>query len=110
MYLTHDEYKSKGGTLTETAFNRFEFKAEKKIDYFTQGRVKEADISVKWCVFELIKLFSSQSDSGADVSSASNDGYSVSYAVSSDTEGDKAVKDIIDAYIPHLCWRGVNGK
>ena len=107
MYLTYDEYKSKGGTLDETAFNRYEKKAEKKIDYYTQGRVKEADISVKWCAFELIGLLSSQSESGANIASASNDGYSVSYAISADS-GDNAVMDLVMTYLPEFCWRGCN--
>ena len=39
MYLTYEEYRAGGGTLGEEDFARAEFKARKRIDWLTDGRV-----------------------------------------------------------------------
>lgn len=41
-YLTFAEYGTFGGGLTEAQFNVLEPKAERKLDYFTQDRLKTA--------------------------------------------------------------------
>lgn len=84
-YLTFDDYISMGGTLTETEFNRFEFRAERLIDNVTQGRLKNTDTiseTVKRCMFEVVTYLSNNAKNGdiSSVASFSNDGYSVSYA------------------------------
>ncbi len=86
-YLTYDEYTDYGGSLDETAFLRLEFKAEKKVDNKTYGRLKsetEYSEAVKRLIFELIGILSNTDYSGEGyspaVSSEGNDGYSVSFA------------------------------
>lgn len=84
-YLTFDDYISMGGTLAETEFNRFEFRAERLIDNLTRGRLNNADTipeTVKRCMYELIAYLSNYAKNGDNsaVSSFSNDGYSVTYA------------------------------
>ena len=39
MYLTYEEYRAGGGTLDEGDFTRAEFRARKRIDWLTDGRV-----------------------------------------------------------------------
>jgi hypothetical protein len=39
MYLTYEEYRAGGGTLGEEDFARAEFRARKRIDWLTDGRV-----------------------------------------------------------------------
>ena len=41
-YLTYSEYTSLGGTVSDTDFTNLEPKAERKLDYFTQDRLKTA--------------------------------------------------------------------
>ena len=39
MYLTYAEYTNMGGTLSETTFNDYEFRAEALINYATFNRL-----------------------------------------------------------------------
>lgn len=87
QYLTFAEYQAFGGARDETGFTRLAFKAQRMIDYVTDGRLKEdASVSetVKRLVFELIGLIGN-ADAAQDgyvpaATSESNDGYSISYA------------------------------
>lgn len=107
MYLTYEEYQSMGGTLTETAFNDFEFEARAQVDWYTFNRLqKETEYpeAVKRCMYKIISyLYQLQqaqampteagSEAGgiaASISSQSNDGVSVSYNTLS-------AKDMMDA-------------
>ena len=86
MYLTYEEYKAYGGTLSETDFTVMEFKCRKRIDKLTDCRVQKMSSvpeAVKLCVMSLIKL---ENAVGAEaqaenpvVTSFSTDGYSESY-------------------------------
>lgn len=87
MYLTYDEYTQMGGTAAEAAFPRLEYMARKRIDRYTQNRVKsmkEVPEAVKRCMVELVNAMSvtdpTKTASEAPLSSFSNDGYSESYA------------------------------
>lgn len=87
MYLTYDEYTQMGGTAAEAAFPRLEYMARKRIDRYTQNRVKamqEVPEAVKRCSVELVnameKTDPTKMASDAPLSSFSNDGYSESYA------------------------------
>lgn len=98
MYLTYNEYHDMGGTLTETAYTRLEYKARRDIDAYTFGRVKaltETPESVKMLMFELVGL-GDQDDNGGPVSSISNDGYSESYAV---IDGATKAENLIRSYL-----------
>lgn len=39
-YITYEEYQDLGGTISEDKFNILERKARRKLDYFTQDRLK----------------------------------------------------------------------
>ena len=84
-YLTYAEYVELGGTIPEMPFNILEFEAEKQIDNYTYGRLKNLDTQVeevKLCVFSLINIldgYGANASSKKNVSSENTDGYSVSY-------------------------------
>ena len=87
MYLDFATYKSMGGSAEETAFPRLEYLAEKKIDRYTQGRVKAMEAvpeAVQRCMVEIINAMSAADPAKmaaeAPLSGFSNDGYSESYA------------------------------
>ena len=102
MYLTYEEYQFMGGTLTETAFEDFEFQARAKIDWYTFNRLQnetEYPEAVKRCMYHLISLLekinqavavSAEDNAGnitAGIASQSNDGVSISYNVLSAKDG-----------------------
>ena len=84
-YLTYEEYRYLGGTLDVTPFNILELEAQKNIDKYTFGRLKnlEEQINeVKICTYRLIeclKSYEGYSAQNKGVSSESIDGYSVRY-------------------------------
>lgn len=84
-YLTYQEYIGLGGTIPEVPFNVLEFDAEKQIDYYTYGRLKNLSKQVeevKMCVYSLINILNSytnKNQKSKNVSSENTDGYSVSY-------------------------------
>ena len=87
MYLTYEEYAEMGGTAAEAAYSRLEYMARKRIDRYTQNRVKameEVPEAVKRCMVELINAMNTTDPttaaSNAPLSGFSNDGYSESYA------------------------------
>lgn len=41
MYLDYETYKSFGGTLDETTFNKFEYEAETIVNWYTFNRLKD---------------------------------------------------------------------
>lgn len=81
MYLSYEEYKDMGGSMSEAAFNSLEYKARKRIDCATQNRLIEdgpVRESVKRLMYELINGY--QANAGQQgISSASNDGVAVTY-------------------------------
>ena len=125
MYLTYDEYKSYGGTLSETDFPVLEFKCRKRIDRLTDCRVQNmASVpeAVKLCMMSLIKLenivgIEAQAENPV-VTSYNTDGYSESYgkalgASEAPQEMNKTVLSMLygeldDNGVP-LLYRGVTG-
>lgn len=107
-YLTYDEYVELGGTIQEMPFNILEFEAEKQIDYYTYGRLKNLDEQVeevKMCVYSLINMINEYTSSGSNnknIASENTDGYSVSY-ISPSVEIIQAkkndIKDCIEYYL-----------
>jgi hypothetical protein len=86
VYIDYDEYLEYGGTAEISAFPRLEFMARKKIDRYTQSRVKamkEVPESVKRCMTELVNAMvnadPTKTASQATLTGFSNDGYSESY-------------------------------
>ena len=120
MYLTYDEYKESGGTLSATTFDRFEFEAEVIINYRTFNRLKkveEVPDEVKHLTLYLIDLVQKKADSlslgnagdttvsntGSYIKSQSNDGVSITYGGMSSTDLYKTcfteVNQAIDMYL-----------
>ena len=108
-YLTYDEYMEIGGTLDETPFNILEFEAQKEIDKYTFGRLKDLNEQineVKMCVYALMSIlntYSSMNNAQAKgLTSESIDGYSVSYGQASESivkSKNENVKSIIKTYL-----------
>ena len=107
-YLTYQEYKSLGGTLNEAPFNILEFEAQKEIDKYTFGRLKNLQTQideVRICDFKLIELLNTYSyneNQNKSVASENTDGYSVTYnQATEDTSKAKnsEIKNIIKTYL-----------
>lgn len=97
QYLTFGEYQSIGGSLTENAFNLLEYKARKKIDKYTSGRLidlTEQLQEVKMCVNELISI---ENENNSTIKSENIDGYS--YTTMTKDELKKAVYNTIKDYL-----------
>ena len=94
QYLTYDEYKGLGGTLSEMPFNLLEFEARKKIDNRTQNRIKYMNSKpeeVKLCVNAMINtlvqyVIDSSKGINKNIASESIDGYSVSFITGSQVQ------------------------
>lgn len=108
QYLTYDEYLELGGTLDETPFNILELEAQKSIDKYTFGRLKDLDEQineVKVCEYNLIQLintYNSYSNHDKSVASENTDGYSISYAQTTENVSKakiNEIKDIIKTYL-----------
>jgi len=109
MYLLYSEYVAYGGNLSETAFNRLEFKARKAIDQKTFGRLVGATVinePVKRLMFELINTIRNLDTEGIDyqplIASESNDGYSISFhsgSIMTIEQKQKIISDMIDEYL-----------
>lgn len=98
MYLSYDQYVAYGGTITDSAtFSDYLFEAERLIDWYTFGRLRNETTfpeDVSRCAYKLINLIqmknellksaalgvSSAGQSG-NIASQSNDGVSISYNV-----------------------------
>ena len=73
-YLLYSEYTALGGTATESNFNILEPKARRKLDYFTQDRLKTATTiisEVKELMTEFINRMSNSPQNG-NITSYSN--------------------------------------
>ena len=85
MYLTLDEYEvMTDAEIDEIVFERLEYRARKKVDDATFGRLKNDSPvreAVKRLMAELIGVYSSEGETaaGSGIASTSNDGVSVSY-------------------------------
>lgn len=96
-YLTYEEYRALGGTLDLTPFNLLEFESRRLIDIRTQNRLKNVDTipsEVKLCEFKMINSIDGYTKSvnnavNENIKSENTDGYSVSYATTTD------IKEII---------------
>lgn len=118
--------ESDGGVLSEAAFDGYEFKARKRIDYWTDSRVQgmsQVPEAVKHCMKALIKL---EMKYGAEeqvasplLSSYNTDGYSESYGSASEqsTAANAAAARAVRQWLYGECddtgtpllYRGVNG-
>lgn len=106
MFLTMDEYTDMGGIIEdESLFERLEYKAASFVNRSTFNRIRDETPvreSVKRCVFELIGLFDVErqaDEQGVGISSVSNDGVSVSYSASRDTDVKTKAAQIVRDYL-----------
>lgn len=102
VYLTYSEYSELGGEAVDAfAYTKAERNARRKLDYFTQDRLKNATTitdDVKECMAELIDKMA-EMEEGEKVSSFSHDGVSVSF-VSDDRTDEEILYDIAVEYLP----------
>lgn len=80
-YLTFEEYKELGGQVDLSAFPLLERKAQRKLDNFTYGRLKEAEViidEVKEALTSMIDMLAEED--GAVVKSFSNGKVNFTYA------------------------------
>lgn len=100
QYLTYEEYQDLGGALEETPFNILELEARKNIDKYTFGRLKDLEQQineVKICELKLIGLlntYSSYENQNKSISSENTDGYSISYAQSTENVSKAKINEI----------------
>ena len=96
QYAEHAFYRSEylGDRITdESTFNRLDTRASAKLDHYTMGRISQTDcgIAVRLAVCSMAEILfweekRKNAHEGREISSESNDGYSVSFGVSSETD------------------------
>lgn len=91
MYQDYAAYTAMGGTLSEAAFTRLEYRAERQIHARTFGRITESYAAAKSTLlaeltFELIGLLS-RSEAAGSLKSESVGDLSVTYADGSEADG-----------------------
>ena len=79
-YITYDQYKALGGEANASAFPRLEILARKKLDYWTQERIKESDEDIRLCMVLIIDAMNKVKSGLVNIASTSNDGLTVNYA------------------------------
>ncbi|MDO4866158.1 MAG: hypothetical protein Q4C10_06335 [Clostridia bacterium] len=109
MYLTYEEYVAMGGTLPEAEYALAEFRARKRLDYLTAGRIQgmaEVPDAVKQCVLSIVKAEGVlATDAQADappVAAFTSDGYSETYA--DPAQRAKALEAALNSEIARLLW------
>lgn len=101
-YLSFEEYTTFGGTLTESSFNIYEPKARRKLDYFTQDRLKTATTiisEVKELMTEFINRLPNSPLNG-NVTSYSNGIESVSFAENQTSAFNNELYQMAIEYLP----------
>lgn len=113
MYLTYDEYKAYGGTLSDADFDRFAFRAGSELDNATFNRTSKLITipeCIKRCEYELVLYLSKNSKTGnaAAIASFSNDGYSATFV--NPKTAQKEIYNIIYSYLSgtELMYRGTD--
>ena len=100
QYLTYNEYQELGGTLDEAPFNVLELEAQKNVDKYTFGRLKDLEqqgTEVKVCIFKLINIlntYNSYDNQDKSISSENTDGYSISYSQATENVSKAKISDI----------------
>lgn len=114
MYSTYDSYVQNGGKLNEATYNALSRQASAEIDYRTFNRApkhkEEMNDNLFACECELIDVLNSFSSIPAGVSSASNDGVSVSYSQDVKAEEKTKKEEIFNRYLTYpvnLLYGGV---
>lgn len=117
-YLTYTEYKDMGGTLDEVAFNLLLVDVESKVNYLTNGRIKNIDPipqAVKMLIFKLICFYSTNNQGvkenglNPNITSYSNGIESFSFSYDSSASFDNKIISMMKEYLweyPELLYRG----
>lgn len=106
-YLTFEEYKDNGGTVSESAFPLLCKKAKIKLDLHTYNRLKEAD-SVSKDIKDVMTLIIEElakADAGERVTSFSNG--KVSFSFAEEKTLDESIEQIIVESLPVSLISGV---
>lgn len=101
-YLTYEEYTTLGGTVSETLFTKLERKSERKLDYFTQNRLKALTVipsEVKECMIEFVDRIQNEPLNG-NISSYSNSIESISYSENQASALNDELYQIAVEYLP----------
>ena len=89
QYLTFNQYQANGGKAEISAFPWLERLARKKLDYWTQNRIQNADCDVQLCMTLIVDALAEiQENQDGTASSFSNDGVSVSLSKPVRTESE----------------------
>jgi hypothetical protein len=114
MYSTYDSYIQNGGKLDEATYIVLSKQASAEIDYRTFNRASRHKSKMKdnllACECALIDVLNSFSSLPAGVTSASNDGVSVSYSQNVKTEEKAKKEEIFNRYLTYpinLLYGGV---
>ena len=101
-YLSYQEYTSFGGTVSSSDFTNLELKARRKLDYFTQNRLKTATTiisEVKECMVEFIDRMAKSAENG-NVTSYSNGIESFGFAENQTKALDNELYQLAIEYLP----------
>ena len=99
MYITYAQYQAMGGTLDETAFNRYSWDASQAIKEATFNRITTPSEAVQRCMVRLIDLTAGGESQTHNITSFSNDGLSQSFNVMSFDERKRKNREIIRSYL-----------
>lgn len=114
-YITYEEYKELGGTVSVDAFPILELKAQRWIDYFTFNRIPLLETipdEVKEVLTEYIErlnLLNNQRESGDVITSYSNGVETFNYQLKSEEQTKKEFAMLATTWLPnYLTNRSVN--
>lgn len=102
VYLTYSEYQELGGTLSNSDFTIAERKARRKLDLFTQDRLKALESissDVKECMTEFIDKMQNGTSNG-NITSYSNGIESFGFEKNQDIALDSKLFTIAMEYLP----------
>lgn len=99
-----EEYKAMGGTASQLDFSHLEIMAQKKLDYWTQGRAAQADCDdIRLCMTLIINALSTVQNGGdRTVNSFSNDGVSVNLAARPEKTEEEIIASVYDQIVEIL--------
>lgn len=103
MYLTFAEYQTIGGTLNETAYNKYSFRATSIIDNATHERIKAMLVVPDAVLYLERDVIECLNDNDNNISSKSQSvggvSESESYKAPTEEEKDKKINDLIIDYL-----------
>lgn len=119
MYLDYEFYQLNSGKVTDlTTFNYLNRKAQSIVDWYTFNRLNKVEIiedKIKFVIVDLVDYLNDNTQDnassgeveikGANISSISNNGISISYQTKSPEQGSKEVKDIVEIGLANISVR-----